>query len=307
MLCSLLGFGGGFWWLLDLAAHFRLQYLLVAVVLLLWSAWRRQKLAIWLAAACLLLNLVWVLPLYFKVRPLAASQAASQAESQAEKQSLRILLANVHTSNPDKQRLLELVHKEDPDLLALQEIDTAWVTALQPLSAAYPHQLVRPRSDNFGIGLWSKRPLAAAELRFWGEAIIPSIQARLLLQGKTWNLLLTHPLPPLGASNTGWRDGQLAELAKVARDLGPRTLLLGDLNTSMYAGVFKNLVRDSGLLDSSQGFGPQPSWPAGLPWLLRIPIDHCLHSPDLQVLRRSLGPDIGSDHLPVLLELSEPH
>jgi len=56
------------------------------------------------------------------------------------------------------------------------------------------------------------------------------------------------------------------------------------------------------LKDSSLGWGIQPTWPAMfLP--LRIPIDHCLVSPDLKIVRRKIGRDIGSDHLPLLVDL----
>ena len=79
-------------------------------------------------------------------------------------------------------------------------------------------------------------------------------------------------------------------------------VLLGDLNCTVWSPYFGRLVRDSGLKDSSRGWGVQPSWPAGN-WLLRIPIDHCLHSPEVRVVRRGIGPDVGSDHFPVIVEM----
>jgi endonuclease/exonuclease/phosphatase family metal-dependent hydrolase len=57
-----------------------------------------------------------------------------------------------------------------------------------------------------------------------------------------------------------------------------------------------------GLRDSREGFGLQNSWPAYWPWL-SITIDHCLVSRDIRLIDRKVGPDIGSDHYPVLVEV----
>jgi endonuclease/exonuclease/phosphatase (EEP) superfamily protein YafD len=57
------------------------------------------------------------------------------------------------------------------------------------------------------------------------------------------------------------------------------------------------------LRDTRAGFGIQASWPTQIP-PLGIPLDHCLVSPELVVLDRRLGPAVGSDHRPVILELA---
>ena len=44
------------------------------------------------------------------------------------------------------------------------------------------------------------------------------------------------------------------------------------------------------------------SWPAEY-CPLGITIDHCLVSPDIEVKQRLVGPDVGSDHLPVIVDL----
>ena len=49
-----------------------------------------------------------------------------------------------------------------------------------------------------------------------------------------------------------------------------------------------------------------PSWPAPLPALLRIPIDHVLVGGDLLVTAPRLGPAFGSDHLPLLAAVQIP-
>ena len=99
------------------------------------------------------------------------------------------------------------------------------------------------------------------------------------------------------------RDGQLAELATLVGHQRHPVMLLGDLNASPWSYPFRRLLRDTGLLNSMRGWGVQPTWPAPL-GPLGIPIDHVLHSEEIRITRRSTGPWIGSDHLPLIIEFA---
>ena len=59
--------------------------------------------------------------------------------------------------------------------------------------------------------------------------------------------------------------------------------------------------KGTGLRDSSRGMGLQPTWPADIP-LLWIPIDHCLYSDGIEIRGRRTGPDVGSDHFPLIVD-----
>ncbi len=50
--------------------------------------------------------------------------------------TLKIVTANVKTSNRDYERFVEFVRRESPDLLAVIEIDDGWAAALEFLSAS---------------------------------------------------------------------------------------------------------------------------------------------------------------------------
>ncbi len=78
-------------------------------------------------------------------------------------------------------------------------------------------------------------------------------------------------------------------------------MVLGDFNTTPWNYYFQKFLKESGLRDSSQGFGPQPTWP-NFSRLLSIPIDHCLHSAEIVIVGRQIGPDVGSDHYPVIVD-----
>jgi endonuclease/exonuclease/phosphatase (EEP) superfamily protein YafD len=121
----------------------------------------------------------------------------------------------------------------------------------------------------------------------------------------TFCLIATHPLPPVSAENAVMRDEQLQSAGEFAVSLAAPTVLAGDLNTTSWSPCFQDLLAVSGLRDSRRGFGVQPTWPG---WLARlgIPIDHVLVSPEIRVVRRTVGPHIGSDHRPVVIDLVVP-
>lgn len=91
--------------------------------------------------------------------------------------------------------------------------------------------------------------------------------------------------------------------------------MVGDLNITMWSPYYKRFARQTGLRNARQGFGILPSWPTketysqispALSLLLAIPIDHCLISPEIKVLNIRTGPNVGSDHRPVITDLLIP-
>ena len=80
-------------------------------------------------------------------------------------------------------------------------------------------------------------------------------------------------------------------------------MVVGDLNTSPWSPVFHDLLRASGLRDGRAGHGIQPTWPSLFP-LLWTPIDHCLVSRGLIVQRFQRGPYVGSDHFPLIVDIT---
>jgi endonuclease/exonuclease/phosphatase (EEP) superfamily protein YafD len=79
-------------------------------------------------------------------------------------------------------------------------------------------------------------------------------------------------------------------------------IIAGDLNLSPWSPYYARLVRETGLADIRKGFGLLPTWPTHLRPMM-IPIDHCLVSPDISVSRVRTGEHIGSDHLPLIVDL----
>ncbi len=277
--------------LLELFSHFRLQYLGGAVVLaILLFALRQVRWGIGLTLVALI-NAWTVLPYYQHASPETSQGGAT----------LTLLHTNILSSNTAYDELIALIDQTAPDVVLVQEFTAAWQTALADL-AGYPNRYELPRDDNFGLALYSRHALSVIEVHNTGPIDLPVLAVTLDHGGNTWTLISPHTMPPLGESGTRIRNAQLADIAEIANSSDMPTVIIGDLNISMWAYHFAQLIADTGYHDARLGNGVLPSWPAQLPFAM-IPIDHCLVSDGIEVLDIDTGPNIGSDHLPLIVTL----
>lgn len=293
-------FAGPLWWALDMTTHFRVQYfggLLLAAVLM-WVS-RRRRLAVLFTVACLV-NLGTIVPQYLPRAPGPAHAIEVTGSSGVPGVPLRLMQLNVLTENKRNDLVAAAIRHHDPDVLVLQEVNQAWIESLGEVLQAYPYTAVRTRRDNFGIAVFSRHPMDA-EIVAIGPRPVPSVVARVAVEGVPLSLIATHPLPPSGAEGSRHRDEHLAALAEVVRGLDGPVVVIGDLNATPWSAPFRALLRETGLRDASRGRGVHATWPANLP-PMRIPIDHCLHSPEIEILSESVGADVGSDHYPLIVD-----
>jgi endonuclease/exonuclease/phosphatase (EEP) superfamily protein YafD len=294
MLClaTVTGFLGRLWWICELTSHFPLHMAAgLSVFAMVWVAKRRWRMVticgVFAAInAGLVLSVLW-----------PGEKATPQAGAR-----LRLAAINVHTSNHRSDLVLEFLRSVDADAILLMEVNERWMDALSPLKATYPHLIAEPREDNFGIALFSRLPLTNSSVIEPGSVQVPSIATDMTVGAHSVHLLCTHPLPPGSSEYARLRNEQLQQIAGYVRRRNSPVIVLGDLNVTPWSPYFSGLLRDSGLKNTSQGRGLFESWPAWLP-LGRIPLDHCLVSRSIQVINKQLGPRVGSDHLPVVIEL----
>jgi len=291
LLATAGGFLGRWFWRLELLCHPRVQYFwclaLAAAVMLAARRWRMG------AAAALgaIVNLALVAPVYWPARvPPTAGEA------------LHLVSFNVLSSNARYADVLTYLRREDADVVLLLEVSPAWAEQLPALRDVYPHQHRSPRSNDFGIALLSKQPWSEVRTVESHDVEIPYIVAQFDRGGEKLTIIGAHPPPPLSAWMFRERNEQLSAVAQLARQAPGKTIVAGDLNITSFSPFFGDLLRDSGLRDSRQGFGVHTSWSPGLP-LMGLTIDHCLVSPNIAVRSHEIGPDLGSDHRPVSVVL----
>lgn len=292
LLPSWLGLPGGWFWMLDLLAHFRWQYLIASAVALGWAMWRGHRVLMALAGLTLLLNLVLIGRLAWHPEVRRAALAPDFA--------LRVVSLNVRASNADKQSVLDYLQGTAADVIFLMEVDARWGAALAPLRAQYPHQIAEYRADNFGVALFSRIPWTSGRIVDIGPARIPSVEIVLNHQGRDFALIGTHPIPPVGAPQAATRDRHLAALAAHVQAMHEPVLVLGDLNATPWSTGLR--IATAGRLGYRSLAAPwTPTWRARSAFA--IPIDHALCTAPLVVTARAVGPDVGSDHRPLLLSV----
>lgn len=219
---------------------------------------------------------------------------------------LRVVCANVLSSNPDSAALLGFIRTENPDLVCLLEINQRWRAELEAstlIRERYPFRRYVPREDNFGLAVLSRTAPDGELAPVFVDPELPSLELSFSESGELLRVLVTHPMPPGSENGRRLRDRQLAAIGEWHRADSAPTLILGDLNATPWCPPLRRLLADTGLRnaagDSRQLAG---TWPATVSFLL-IPLDHALLGPGLACASYRVGPFIGSDHYPLLLEV----
>lgn len=284
-------------WLLELLTHLRMQAAVGCGVLALAALVARQR---WSALVLAVLAVVNVGFMTAYLWPDGAGAGAGTVAS-----SFRILSVNVGLRNTRYHAMRELIGDTNPDLIGLLEVDAGWAGSLEPLAAEYPFRISRPREDAFGLMLLSKYPLREVDgSPYVHDGVQTAILAELQLEDGRATVVLAHPHSPMTPSKAEARNAQLAKLADIFRNGRERPgILFGDLNVTPWSPFFASLEQDSGLTSAARGHGYLPTWPTALSFL-GIPIDHCLLSGIFRAERVRTGPDVGSDHWPLLVDVS---
>ena len=273
---------------IQLFTHFRLQYLVVSLGLLLLFIYLRSPWLTGAIAAGVVLNAVLVLPWY-----VGEDETSGGVE-------LKLLHANVLSSNTEYDRLIRLLDTEAPDLVMLQEVSPDWLVALDELRADYPYSYAEAREGNFGIALFSRVPLRSVSHFDSPPFGYPTIVASLDIDGQVLHFIGTHPMIPVSGTFYDARNEQLAGVARLLGKQAEPKILVGDLNLSQWDINYKRLEQQGGVRNARKGFGILPTWPVFMPFAM-IPIDHVLVSETISVTGFYSGPRIGSDHLPLVV------
>lgn len=278
----------------------RQQLLVLGVALIPLVIWAQPPGAFW-ALAILSVSVVTqivhlgrYLPLWHvqSVEPTAADRAMAG-------RSVTFMTANVRQSNEAHDQLVAAVRANEPDILMVLEVNDRWAKALEPLHDDYPHRVICPQDNGYGMALLSTLPLEETEVRELVVDAVPSIRATVRLCDARFRLYVVHPEPPVPQQHTEGRDAELSHVAFEARDDPLPVVVSGDLNDVAWSVTTRRFQQVSRLLDPRIGRGFYNTYHAGIP-LLRWPLDHLFHSAHFRLLKMRRLPAIGSDHFPML-------
>lgn len=233
----------------------------------------------------------------------AARMQTAPARAPDPLHCISILVANVLQDNRDADAFLARVEAADPDVVLAVETDRWWGERIAGLRVRYPHAVLHPLDNTYGMHLFSRLELADVRLQDRVTRDIPSIFARVRLRsGQQVSLHCVHPEPPQVGNDVHERNAELLLVAReVAADRHP-AIVCGDLNDVAWSHTTRLFQRISGLLDPRVGRGLYPTFHAEH-WFARWPLDHVFHDASFALDRLEVLDYFGSDHFPVLMRL----
>jgi len=286
-------------WFLELFSHFATHYaiLALAAALVLGALRRWRWTALALGVACW--NSVVV----------AQSLSPSARPTAHDAQRLTILHFNVGVGHRDPRRVMDyvLAHAERFDVVVLIEAGPQWKEELDRALSVYPHSVLELEDTPFGIAVMSRaKPIASAVVETPGG--FRHVEVRLAIPGQKLPVALyaIHPPPPVSGDLADARNDYLARIASAISGRADETaIVVGDFNTTPYSPYLRRFVKETALLPSRCCLLHQGTWPVifGNAWF-GIPIDHSLVTARLRVAAHEIGPDLGSDHLPIVLSVA---
>jgi vancomycin resistance protein VanJ len=268
----------------------------LALLLIALKRWRRAS----IAAVGALAFLWWFGAFFVPNIPAACPEPC---------QSLTVLQFNIADGRWPSDTLIAAIRASNADLVTLEEVSPDQAAQMQSsLSDLYPYQVL---NIDGGAGLLSRHPIHFSErLMLPGRSYL---RANIAVNDQFVVVLVAHPQvselrmnPPDYVSVS--RDAFIT-LTEIASQ-GEPTILAGDFNMIDQSADY-DLLRHAGFRDAFRdagwGFGwtyaargAVPPMPSAIP-LLRI--DFIMHTDHFRAVRSWVGPDYGSDHLPLWAEL----
>jgi endonuclease/exonuclease/phosphatase (EEP) superfamily protein YafD len=295
VLITAFTFAARLWWAFDLFSHFRLQYVVAALILSVAAlAVRAQPTAAVLAAVALVHG--WA------VKDLWWGGSANAALGGVP---LRVVSANVLSQNRTPEKVLEFVRAADADLVVL--IDARWDTwqpVFSALGALYPYETPRASGEGPPVILFSRHPIVDHAVVRPPGGRRPYLVAEVAVGGATLVVAGVHPSSPSPSepSGTRRRNRELDHIGDIARDTDRPVIVAGDFNTTPWSPYFRDLLAAAGLRNAALGHGYIGTWPTWFRPAL-IPIDHVLLKGPLAATAVRRGPAVGSDHYPIIADL----
>ena len=220
----------------------------------------------------------------------------------------------------DFEAILAVLQEANADVLALQELPRRTLPLLESaLADRYPY-----RASTMDVATFSVFPISdAVEVRL-ARGTYTSQAMDLLVGDRLVRLTNVHLLragPPIIGRRSALRfarsydadlvESQVTELVeRYIRPVAETHLLAGDFNQTEWTRAYERITAllTDGFATAGRGLGH--TYPTVLDLgrsEIRLPlvrIDYIFHSADLTTLNAQVGPDGGSDHLPVVADIA---
>ncbi len=289
-------------WLMELLRQFRLWGAGTGLVLAVVAMGLRMRWW-WVVTALVLAGWQgWPL-LEWRRSPGMKEEKAAESAAKETGGRLTVVTCNLLYEMREPGRMIELLGAADADVIVLLEFTPGWDREMgRELWGRYPYRVAEAMEGPFGICLASRVPLSGAKVEH-DPGGFPCVAAVVEVRGMRVGLLGVHPMPPMRPDGYAmWREGFASWPGMLARLGVSERVVVGDFNATPFCRTFRGFVAGQGLRETSRGYGLESTWfPGRLPW--GLPLDHVLVSKGLRVRGYEVGPEAGSDHRWVRVEL----
>ncbi len=294
---TLLSFLGSYWWFSELLSSFRVQFAYCGATLIFILAVQRCK-------PSLLGGLA--LALSANLFPLTAYWAPGSAYASLDHNGqFRLITLNLHHVNADLLALQKVVENENPSFLVLTEFTFRTQEVLAKIGAHFKYSRVTPEIGSFGIMLFSQQPIRSMEVSTVKNTKSPIMTAQICPIDEGCFRLITLHAPRPGPWRQSQKRNDVLKMAslKAAEQIDGAVLMVGDLNLTPWSPIFSDILEIGNLSDSAFSSGLTPTWLSRFP-AFGLVIDHILYGSAFTVSAYRIGPDIGSDHYPLIVDVS---
>lgn len=287
--------------LADIANHFRPATLAGFVVLSAIVAAVRDRALMAAALAGLAVNIVlFALPFFT-----TAGMESVFFDRKEPSVPISIVSFNLEWNGRDLHHVAAYLQEKSPDLVLLQEADQRNREALLPLLKAHYAHAVICNSEPCDVVILSKIAVRARGTLVNAGQLPHAVWADVSVRdGMTLRVASVHTIFPVAAAPLAAQMNSLAEWAGSVE--GP-LLLSGDFNVTPWSWLMQKFQWATGLKRHATLLRSWPTASSGndvpLPFFL---IDHILTTPGIRTLSIDTGPDLGSDHLPIVARLAVP-
>ncbi len=294
-------------WVFKIMEYPRLQKLVLIMVMIggWFFFWPIETLFHQILFGGLLISMMYLVYKVWPYTTLSKKEMIRVKQSDAGNE-LKIFSANVFQDNKKYEVLLRQIRKTDPDIIFLLETNSAWAAGVNELVKDYPHTLLCPLENTYGLLFYSKLKMENAAVRFLVKDDIPSVEATIILSsGKKMQLFGLHPEPPVPGESlhSTAKDKELMKVALKVKDCPLPTVVFGDLNDVAWSHTTELFRKTSELLDPRRGRGFYSTFSAKH-WYIRFPLDYVFCSEELGLVDMQRMKKNGSDHFATLTHLA---
>jgi len=287
-------------WLADFVVQFYLQITLLCFVfaLLMWLLGLNSQSTLQLIYG--VFTLLTIITFMF-------ANSLNKYPTQSDIKPITLVSFNIYEKNKNYKAISEIVLKENPDIVYFMETTNESAEFLTPIF----------EENGFFANAAFHESIENSSL-FFSRLQIQDIRAKRLFSGPRYVLyaLLEHSKKPLqfyGIHTPSPKSKArilernnflkiLADYIQIRYEPNNPVIVAGDFNTVPWHFSIQDLLRRAHLL-YAQPSNATGTWPAWLPSLFRVPIDHIFYSNYFSVVTTRVSNAGGSDHLPLITKL----